>query len=73
MRPLVLSINAQHGSAVLNTEDPHVDDRRSHLRSSRRLLHLVMRAKAVELSRIVSGPGCSRQPHLLFGKALLSR
>lgn len=61
MRPLALSINARHGSAVLNTEDSHVDDRRSHLRSLRRLLHLVMRAKVVELSRIVSGPGVGQE------------
>ena len=69
MRPLVLSISAQQGSASLEHRDRHVDDRRPDLGSSRRPLKLIVRAEALELRRIVSCPGCPVQPHLVLENA----
>jgi hypothetical protein len=50
----------------LEHRNGHVDDRSPDLGSSWQPLKLVVGAEAVELRRIVFGPGRSVQPHLVF-------
>ena len=69
MRPLVLSINAQQGLGRLEHRDGHVEDRRPDLWSPWRTLQLVVRPKAVELSRTAVALGRPVQPQLVFENA----